>query len=149
RKCTSRHSDAVSLSLRARVSTSPQNLEHLLAGMPVLLQPDLRLESLDRLPRHLADLAVDLAIVIAKRKQALLQFLRFAETQPFERPVPVPREATIARDLVGEKADGQRIFVGVVVALQYEEVLRHQESGSFAPVGHLQLGIVRRTRKRL
>src|ERR1700752_3697465 len=97
--------------------TPSKRRQDLLAGMPILRQAHLGLKRPDGRLGALANPAVDLAIIVAERRQPLLQLLLFVERKLGERPAPVVDEATIAGDLVGKKADGERVFVGIVVGL--------------------------------
>src|SRR5690606_35883511 len=134
---------------RRRLTAAPQYVQHFLAGMAVLDKAHARLEFLDGVARAGPDLAVDLAVIVAERAEPLLQLLRLLESQPLERPVPVADQAAVSADLVGEEPHGQSIFVGVVVALDDEEVLGHQEGRAGTPVRHLQFGVLGRPRKAL
>src|SRR6185312_3023322 len=119
--CADRYSSPIAL-------PAPQTGQHFLARVAVLGQAGARLVGHDGSARSRADAAVDLAVIIAMRGQPLLQFLALLERQLDEGPIPVPHQAAITGNLVGEETDGQRIFVGVGVALDDIEVLEHQES---------------------
>ena len=124
--------------------------QHFHARMAVLRQARLRLKRLDRRSssrrrscrrtcRHNSRCV----------GQPLLQLLLFLEGELGEGPVPVLHQAAVAGDLVGKKADGERVFVGVVVGLDDEEILGHQEGRAAAAVRHLQLGLVAAVLERL
>src|SRR5690606_16104250 len=95
----------------AAPSSTPERVEDFLARMAVLRQPGPVLEGPDGVSGTLADLAVDLAVVIAQGGKTLLQFLGLRRAEPGEGPAPVVHQPTVAGNLVGKKADGQRVAV--------------------------------------
>src|SRR5690606_27263138 len=126
-----------------------QPVKHILGRMTIGRDANTLLKSTDGFARTGTDLSIDRAAIITERAEALLQLLRFGERQALERAVPVAHQAAMAGNRVGKQSHGKRISVGIVIALEHEEVLRHQEGGSCATVRNLQLGIVGRPRETL
>src|SRR6185312_5763380 len=103
RTSTPRWRNAIPICLQALLLTQP--FEHFHARMPIRGQARLGLVGQDRGSRAFADLAVELAVVIAVFGQPLLEFLPLLEAQLGERSLPILHQPAIAGDLVGEKAD--------------------------------------------
>src|SRR5688500_3988603 len=78
----------------------PERRQHFHARMAVRLQAQLGLEGLDRRAGAFADLAIELAVVIAVGGQSLLKLLLFLEGELGERPLPVLHQPAIAGDFV-------------------------------------------------
>src|SRR5262245_27293517 len=55
----------------------------------------------------------------------------------------------LAGDAVGKMRDGERIGIGVVVALDHVEILEHEESGTSAARRQIEARFLGRTRKGL
>ena len=67
-----------------------------------------------------------------------LQFLPLVHGNRREWAIPVLTKSLIAADAIGKQADSKCVFVGVVIALQDEEILCHQEGGPLTAIRHFQ-----------
>src|SRR5690606_32561764 len=102
-------------------------LQQVASGHTVRVEADLALEVADRLAAAAADVAVDGPVVEAGRREVGLDELRLLLAQHLLMLRPRGRERAAAADAISEMADGERIGIGVVVALDDAEVLEEQE----------------------